>query len=144
MPTYDLTDGVSAVLPPENGMRKTFQVKKRITIPAASYASADVIKAIPVKAGWTVKGTSMTIVQAGGGTFTTGIGDGSGTSSYDAAADLAAVAGTEYHSAPGTDAYASAGGKYYAADDTIDLLLVCSAGSGTAIVALVADVIDRN
>src|SRR5512134_1233449 len=113
MATIDKTTGTAAAAPWTN-KDKHFLIKERITLVTADLVNANVIQALKVKTGWVVKGTTVKMVTAAGGTtLTAGVGDGDSATGYDAAIDLKGVAGTVYQTAIGTDAFGAAG-KYYA------------------------------
>lgn len=120
--TYDYTDSTIAQAPGVPGENCFIMKSPLITIPAASVTN-DVFQCIPIKAGWLVKSTAVKIVTAGvGGTITADVGYGSATDYFDAAIDLEAAAGTVYHTTP-SDTDGALGGHYFAAADTIDVLL---------------------
>ena len=85
-------------------------------------AASDVIQAIKIPAGALVTNVRVTVLTAEGSTTTATVGDGAGADSWDASTNLNASANTVTAGLPGTDAYAT-NGKYYAAADTIDLTL---------------------
>lgn len=85
-------------------------------------AAGDVVQALKVDAGQTVYEVQTRVITAEGATCTATVGDASGANSWDASVNLNAAAGTGTRSAVGTDAYATTG-KLYAAADTIDLTM---------------------
>lgn len=86
-------------------------------------SAADVVQIAKVSAGTLVEKVDYRVKTAEGGTATADIGDGDDPNGYDDAINLNAAANTVAGTLPvvATDAYAK--GKYYAADDTIDLTL---------------------
>jgi hypothetical protein len=83
-------------------------------------SAADVIQALKVGAGMLVTSVRTKITTAEGGTATCDVGDGDDPNGYNDAADLNAAAGVIEKNLE-ADAYGV--GKYYSADDTIDLTL---------------------
>ena len=148
---FDATKG-NAAGRPFLGDHKRFLVNSQvITIPGDAVANdtLQVIKAIPVKAGWLIKGSRHKNVIAGIGTstivFDVGITAGTANGFKGAVAGKAA-AGTVTQSAPGTDAYATAGGVYITADTTVDIYATTGIGTVTtkAQVMIYLDVEDLN
>ena len=82
-------------------------------------ASGDIWQAITVPAGSIVVAVGAVILTAEGGTLTIDVGDGDDADGYlnDASGNSA---GASYSSINGTLAYS--GGRYYSAEDTIDVL----------------------
>lgn len=119
---------------------KVIDFAEMTTLKGSALASADVIESVPVYAGEVVKDVSLRVVTAAGAAMTAAVGDGSGTSSYMAASLVNATAGTIYGA---TGAYifstTPTGGKYYAANDTVDLLLGGTA-SGTGKVEVIVTI----
>ena len=110
---------------PVDGIGKHFIVKGRIDFSAVPLAAADTAKLLEIKAGWDVKKVWTKIVTPEGAADTFGLGDSGGATGWDAAVAASAAPGTVASSTGGVDANATAGGKYYAADDY--LLLTPSA-----------------
>lgn len=123
MATTDLTSGTAA-----------FWESKGIilanTVDLTGIATGGVVQALDIPAGWMVTDVWCKVVTAMGLTATATVGDGDGANSWDASVNFNATAGTLTHSAPGTDAYATTG-KIYAAADTIDLTCTIAAGPAT-------------
>lgn len=149
MATVDLTGGAGAALPFQ---QKHFRLKQRVTIPDTA-VTADIFNTIPVKKGWLVQGTAIVPVTAGvGGTITANVGiadtaiTGYDVDGFDAAVNLENAVGTVSHSAPGTDAYATAGGYWVTADTTIDITMadVTSAITTEPVFDIIAYGIDCN
>ncbi len=113
-----------AVLPVD-GIGRHFIVNTRIDFSAVPLAAADTAKLLEIKAGWDVKKVWTKIVTPELAADTFGLGDSGGATGWDAAVPANAAAGTVAISTGGTDANATAGGKYYASDDY--LLLTPSA-----------------
>lgn len=88
----------------------------------AALASADVIQVVEAKAGTHVLTVALNVVTVEGAAATADIGDGVSTAGYASAANLNVVGWTSNLI---TSAYsiATAGGKIYTVDDTIDLVL---------------------
>ena len=95
--------------------------RNRLDFTEKNCVATDIVQALKIPANCTVKDVDVRIVTAQGATATATVGDGSGANSWDASTNLNATAGTNTSSLKGTDAYAY--GKYYAAADTIDLVL---------------------
>jgi hypothetical protein len=144
MATIDKTTGKAAAAPWE-GKDRHFIIKDRITLETADLVTANVIQALPVKAGWEVKGTRVKMVTAAGGTtLTADVGiTGDDADGFDNDIDLKGVAGTVYKTAIGTDAY-GASGKQLTADDTIDLVLTATDATGAVVFDIWAECVDYN
>jgi hypothetical protein len=97
-------------------------VENKIDFSATNASGSDVVQVLKIPAGALVKNVWVTVLTPEGGTSTATVGDGAGADSWDASTNLNATANTVTAGLPGTDAYATAG-KYYAAADTIDLTL---------------------
>ena len=113
-----------AVLPVD-GHGKHFIVKARISFAALPLAAGDTAKLLEIKAGWDVKKVWTKIVTPESAADTFDLGDSADADNWDNDVPANAAAGTVANSVGGTDAYATAGGKFYAADDY--LLLTPSA-----------------
>jgi len=83
--------------------------------------SGDTIQALNIKAGTYVEKVCTRIITAEGGTLTFDIGDATDPNGWNDAVDGNAAATTVTKTLEATDPYGA--GKYYAADDTIDILL---------------------
>ncbi len=142
--TTDLTGSQAGI--PAKRADKGFTIRKRITIAQALQVASDIVKVLNVKSGWLVKQVHIFIVTPTAGTaLTVNVGDGDGASSFDSAINLKSAAGTRTYGIDGTDAYITSGGKYYAADDTIDLAFVTvTSPSGAVVIDVVAEVEDLN
>ena len=91
--------------------------------------AADVVKIFTALAGTMVHGVYSKVITAEGATATGNLGDGASASGYNDAVDLNGTAGdweapdsSLNEAAPNTLTDALALGKFYAADDTIDLV----------------------
>jgi hypothetical protein len=112
------------------------RVENKIDFSEKNMVASSVIEALKIPAGALVHNVRVLVLTAEGGTLTATVGDGAGANSWDAATNLNS-AGTVTAGLPGTDAYATAG-KYYSAADTIDLTLSANAAE-TAIINVSAD-----
>jgi hypothetical protein len=101
-------------------------VENKLDFSVTNADASDTIQALKIPAGALVKNVWVTVLTAEGGATTATVGDGDGADSWDASTNLNAAANTVTAGLPGTDAYATAG-KYYAAADTIDLVLSANA-----------------
>jgi len=121
--TYDLTADAAAAIPALDNEFINRIGPVRITVPLAGITT-DVLKCIPVKAGWKVWGVMMKqVTQGAGTTITLDVGiTGDNDDGCDAAIDGKGAVGTVTFSTP-SDEYWAAGGKYLAADDTVDIYL---------------------
>ena len=142
--TTDLTGGMTGIN--ANRLNRYAPIRQRITIPLALQVASDVVNGLAVKAGWMVHQVqAIMVTPSTGDALTANVGIGGATSSFDAAIDLTAVAGTSTQGAPGTDAYLTAGGKYFAADDTIDLeFATVTNPAGDLVVDVIAYITDTN
>jgi hypothetical protein len=142
--TTDLTGGHKGI--PANRTAKGGTIRQRITIPLALQVASDIVKLMNVKAGWLVKQVHIFMVTPSTGTtLTANIGDGDTAAGFDSAMSLKGAAGTRTYGIDGTDAHITSGGKYYAADDTIDLAFATvSSPVGDVVFDVVAEVKDLN
>lgn len=85
-------------------------------------AASDVVQCLKIPANAIVRGVWCIVKTAEGATATATVGDGDAASAWDASTNLNATAGTMTGGISGTDANAAIG-KFYAAADTIDLVL---------------------
>jgi len=106
----------------------------------AALASADVLNLFGVENGIWVPMTAMQVTTAEGATATCGIGDGTTPAGFQSASDLNA---TGWTSSLITTTYslATAGGKIYAATDTIDMTLNHNS-IDTAVARVIAVMVD--
>ncbi len=96
-------------------------VQNRLSFATTNVAANDVVAALKVPKGAYVFRVITRVQTAEGGTLTFDVGDGAAAAGYDNDVDGNATAGTVASSVAGTDSYAE--GKFYAADDTIDLTM---------------------
>lgn len=121
MATLDLAT-VPAIQPMMNYAKVAIQ--KLIDFSVNNAAASDVVQVFNVKEGMVITNVKCIVIVAEGGTFTFDIGvTGDDPNGFDDAVNGNATAGTITDSASGTDAYATANGKYFNADDTIDIVL---------------------
>jgi hypothetical protein len=143
--TTDMTGGSSAAKSWKQNGKHFVTAPITVSIPVTGITN-DIVKCIPVKAGWLVKGIIYKIVTAGAGsTITLDFGITGGTADgFDAAIDGKTTAGTVLKSTP-SDTYPAAGGYYAAADGTIDILLksISAMTTGT-VLTIQAEVMDTN
>ena len=85
-------------------------------------AQNDVVQALKVPANCLIKNVRTVVATAEGAICTSQVGDGDGATGWDASVNLNAAANTATAGASGTDANVTTG-KFYAADDTIDLTM---------------------
>lgn len=125
--TNDLTTGVQ---PPSQtksllGVQEIYvdftDAKNQVTIAAGNTNTLQVGK---VSAGTIVKAIDAIVDTAEGEAVTATVGDGDNPDGFIASLNLNSATGTI-----GAGAYTAAYGKYYAADDTIDLVIANSSGS---------------
>lgn len=142
MATYNRTGlaGTGSASRSFAGQFSQFLVSESVAVgtTAQPVSSADVLNVLNVKAGWLVLGAGIKILTAAGGTCTGTFGDGDDADGWDASSvNLNAAAGTVTlvsaaltEGTPNTFTDALFGGKYYSADDTLDITL--DAGSSIA------------
>ena len=104
--------------------------------------AGDVVQGPIIPANSKVMEVHTTVKTAEGATCTATVGDADGSDSWDAAVDLNAAAATSLRSLPGTDAYATAG-KFYAAEDTIDLTMGHETDAAAMIVTAVYQTLEQ-
>ena len=139
--TFDKTAGIACI--PWDGLNKPYRLDNKVTIPVTA-VSTDIIQCLPVKAGTVVLGVYEKIVTPATATsISATVGDGATADGYDASIDLKGVAGTVTKSTP-ADTYPAAGGKYYPADDTIDLVVTVNTMTVGAVIEVFADCLDLN
>lgn len=88
---------------------------------ATNVTAADVVQAVKVPAKAMVTRVSVIVRTAEGGVCTATVGDGDNTSGWDASSNFNATSGTVTRSLEATDTFGA--GKYYASEDTIDLVM---------------------
>ena len=94
----------------------------RVAKGLAALAAADILEVFPVKAGTWVQMVAAEVTTVEGETATIGVGDGGATSGFISAGDANAT-GWLSSLITTTFSVATAGGKIYTVDDTIDVLL---------------------
>ena len=127
MATLALTGGMKGI--PTRKAGSTFIVEREIDLQAEGVATADVVQALNIEAGWFVHKTLVEIQRIAAGTSGSLIvGDGADPNGFDTAVDLKGAVGTVSSTglvlaegAPNTLVDAYAAGKYYTAADTLDL-----------------------
>lgn len=95
---------------------------ERVANNRTAIAAADVLNAVGVKAGTWVPMVALQVVTAEGAAATADVGDGSTAAGFISNADLNVVGWTSSLITT-TYSLATAGGKLYTADDTIDLVI---------------------
>ena len=128
-----------------SGLNKVYVAKTRIDFSVVPTDASATVQCIAIPAGTLVIDCGTKLITAEGGTLTATLGDGSGTSSWDASINLNTTAGTRTQGLVGTDAYAAstARGKVYTAADTIDLVTSANAAD-TAVIDVFAICVDLN
>lgn len=144
-----VTSGVpSPVGPLHAGIAKHYVMSAKVDLSAYTLVAADIYQLLAIPANTLVRNVKVKMVTPAVGTTLTGnFGDGAGADSWDAAVDLKGTAGTWTTSLVGTDAYAAAAaqGKFYSADDTIDLTLATvTAITSSPVFEIYAECIDFN
>lgn len=120
--TTDLTTDVGAAIP-YVGAKGGWLGPVRVTVPDDAVTN-DIIKAVPVKAGWRIQGYFAKMVTQGAGTTITmdlGI-TGVAATGLESAQTLKGAADATMQSAL-ADTWPAAGGYYVTTDDTVDVLL---------------------
>jgi hypothetical protein len=131
MPTIDNTLGGSkGEAWSARGKFITFHNRVDFSVSGNAAAASDVVQLLDVPLGFLCLGCSVRVITAEGIADTATIGDGDDPNGYIASVDLNALGETHSslaltEAAPPTfdDAYMGAGGKYYAAADTIDAVV---------------------
>ncbi len=156
MATYNRTGlaGTGSASRPYHGQFAPFLVSEKVAVgtSASPVSSGDVLNVLNVKAGWLVLGVGLKIITAAGGTCTGTVGDGDDANGWDASSvNLNAAAGTVTlvsaaltEGTPNTFTDALFGGKYYTADDTIDITLDAGSSIAAGEVTAFAWVFDLN
>lgn len=138
MATYNATGNATTVTPqrPAHAGGFVFIHYNKIdfsdsTLFTTNADDTDVVQVLPIKAGWGVMGTVVNVTTAftGESTITCDVGiTGDDPNGFDDDIDLTST-GYSY-SAVGTDADVLGSLQFFAANDTIDLLLTVSGSSG--------------
>jgi hypothetical protein len=131
MATQDLTGGTHVAGGiAYDGITKFWVAESTVDLAGETIADNDAVQCLDILAGTHVLNVFVEVVTAVGATCTATVGDGNGTASWDASADLNAAAGTITQGRGGTDAYVTQGGVTYSSADTIDLSFQDAATSG--------------
>ena len=119
--TTDLTgNSKKGAIPMPGQFTNPYIISNTVTIPSTA-ATNDIVNALAIKKGTLVISTFFEIITAGVGTAAAvDLGDGDNATGYVSNSDATAAAGTVVP-CPLASTYAAAGGKYYSADDTIDV-----------------------
>ena len=143
MATVDLSQG-SAYEMDSGASARSFVVKRVLDCAKNNLGAGDVAQLIKVPAGCVVERVRWAVTTVEGGTLTFDIGDGADADGYidgangnalgSGASALALADGT-----PNT-VVGYSGGKYYAANDTIDLTAVNAADA--AVIEVTAHIVD--
>lgn len=153
MATYNVSGVGSSVTPsrPWQGSDNVFVLYQKVDFSAdfsTNADNADVIQVLPIAAGWGVMYTVLQVVTACAGepTITCDVGiTGDDPNGFDDDVDLTS---TGYSvSAVGTDADVIGSPQFFTSDDTVDLLLTVSGGSGgidSGVIVLSALVVDHS
>lgn len=113
-----------------------------IDFSATGASAGDAVEALNIPANAKVMEVHSVIVTAEGDAGNIDIGDGAGTDSWDANVDINAAAATAARSLPGTDAYATTG-KFYAAADTIDVIPSINVDTAKIVVSAVYMMLEK-
>lgn len=144
MATINLTQR-NDVTNPNSQVEGSYPVKKRTLIfdaaagtltKGSALAANDVAQLINIKAGTFVLAVSYKVLAVEGGTFTFSVGDGASTAGYASAINGNTLAEGVSFNATTTPALGV--GKYYSADDTIDLLVASGAPAKARVAVTVA------
>jgi hypothetical protein len=112
----------------------------RVAAGSAAIGATDVLELVGVKAGTWVPMTALQVVTAEGAVATADIGDGATAAGFISNGDLNVV-GWSSSLITTTYSLATAGGKLYTADDTIDMV-VDSASVDVAVAHLFVPMVD--
>ncbi len=117
---------------PISGVDNIYTITNTLTIPLTG-ATNDVVNALPIKKGTLVKEVVMEIIVAGVGTAVSlSVGKTGGTANgFLSAIDATQAAGT-FVPCPLAGTYPAAGGLFFSADGTIDVLLATITAMTTA------------
>ncbi len=142
MATVDVTKGAAGSAYPASDLPKVFIIENIIDFAATNRASGDILQVLQIKAGSYVLLAGLEVLTVEDSTATADLGDGANADGYLDGTDINAATGY-FPSAPAitngtgtvitavtTTLFAIMGGKFYTADDTIDLTLnnACDAG----------------
>jgi len=121
----------------ELGHRVT-KLSAKVDFSEFNVGSGDTVKCLNVAADMLVTNVRVIVVTPEGSTATATVGDGDTANGWDASTNLNGTAGTVTAGLAGTDAFATAG-KLYTAADTIDI--VVSAALDTAVIIVEAEAV---
>jgi hypothetical protein len=136
MAIQDYAPGAAAI--PVDGIGKVTVMKQRVDFGTRPLLAADTAKVMEIKAGWDVRKVWSKVITPEAEADTFDLGDSADADNWDNDVPANAAAGTVACSTGGTDAYATAGGKYYAADDYI--LLTPSAQLSALVIEVAIEV----
>jgi len=121
----DYTNGQVGI--PANGLNKVYIIENVLDFSKKPADASAVVEALNVNAKTQVLNVWCEVITPEGGTSTATVGDGGDADGFDADVNLNAAEGTVTYGVGGTDANVTAGGKFYADADTIDLTLDANA-----------------
>jgi len=142
--TVDLTKGAAGAAYPASDLPKVFIIENIIDFAATNRTATDILQALNVKAGTFVLLAGVEVLVVEDSTATIDLGDGSNADGYLDAADIEAAVGyfdsSQAYTASTTNAnavleeatrlYGVMGGKFYTANDTIDVTLNGTSDTG--------------
>lgn len=137
MPTYDLTTGGSGVALAAHFPKKTAVMEATLDFSKQGYSIADVLELFKIPGGTFVHHIYVDVQEAVGAAATAQIGDGTDTDAFfpGATVDLNTVAKNCSSLSETTSAYdVASNGKFYASDDTVDLIIGGAAVSAGKVV----------
>lgn len=114
----------------------TVKVENVVDFSVVNLAAADTAQVLDIPAGALVSQVQAVVRTAEGDTTAIHIGDDADQNGWNDSVDLGSAG--ESHAAPGTDQYASDGGKFYASADTIDVEASTEVIIDTAVVIFTA------
>ena len=101
-------------------------ISRRLSFATTNAAATNIVQALNIEKGTYLTEVLVRVVTAEGGVATVDAGDGDNPDGWLDGIDVNAAANTVYysHTNAGTDeAFGKALGKFYTADDTIDLII---------------------
>jgi len=144
--TIDYTKGAAGAAYPASNIPTIFVMEQTLDFAATNSAAGDDCQALQIRAGSYVSLAGLEIIVVEGGTATGDLGDGDNADGYLDGVDLDATNGDFFSSrltwvigvgtgdidtvAPAAALYGTLGGKFYTADDTIDLTTVNAMDTG--------------
>ena len=135
MAIVDYTAGSAGV--PFGGLNNFYTVENTIDFSKKPALASTVVEALNIESGTLVLNVACEVITAEGAASTATVGDAGTANGFDADFDLNAATGTITVGIGGTDAYITAGGHLYTANDTIDLTLSANAVD-TAVIKVTA------